>query len=205
MSRLPLFGFLSGCSYQDVCPIVDEHHLGPDAAGPDGFSANELLAFVGAEHVYDTAPWPEADRPIGVDGSLTVTIGDRRGRPLVREWTCTPPTLYVTADVRVASADGTLDVEGELEIYASALTDAAVGWSVLSESPLDGIVPQALVDAAAVEQQDHCPEDADEQATVRVFLSRYNDAAALDFDAQYAHHRVCNYAASLATASLVPR
>lgn len=116
-----------------------------------------------------------------------------------------PPTLYVTTDVHVASADGTLDVESELELAANALTDDAVGWNMLASTPLEGVVPEALVEAADLEQDDHCPADADERPNVRVYLSRLGDEASLHFDAQYRHRNVCNYGASLASAALVRR
>lgn len=108
------------------------------------------------------------------------------------------------ADVHIESDDGTLDVEGELQLGGTALTED-IWWTVSSTEPLDGVVPEPLVEAAAVEQGDHCPEDAAETATVRVLLAGTVGAAQLHFDAQYAHHRVCNYAAMLASAALVPR
>jgi hypothetical protein len=50
---------LAGCTEMPVCPPVDEHRIGADDDGPNGFSAEEVLALVGGEHVFDVAPDPD--------------------------------------------------------------------------------------------------------------------------------------------------
>ena len=47
---------LTGCTELPVCPLVDERRIGADDVGPDGFSANDLLAVVGSERAFSVAP-----------------------------------------------------------------------------------------------------------------------------------------------------
>lgn len=193
-----------GCGPQQQCPLVDEHHIELDEVGPGGFTAEDLLAFVGTERVYDVGPVPYSTVPIGITGPITATIGDVQGRPTVRDQSCTPAILFVLAAVRVTSDDGTLDVAGEVELGGSDLMDIAVAWDMWPAGPLQGTVPSWMVDAAASEQSDNCPEHADEDPAIQVFLGGALATSVLRFDAQYAHHGACGYTATLASASLTP-